>query len=338
MVKVGVIGLGMMGTTHLDVYNNRDDVEVVAVSDIDDDRLHGRTIAAGNVDGQAQGGFDFASVKKYDEGKKLIRNKHIELVDVCLPTPLHMDFGRRVLKAGKHLMVEKPVARTYREAKRFIDAAEKAERFSMVGQCIRFWPEWAWLKQAIDEQRYGRVLAAHFRRVSQHPGAPFYLDGEACGGALLDLHVHDVDFIQYCFGLPKSVSSIGYSKQSGAIDHVLTRYDYEAIPVVVAEGGWAMADGFGFCMQYSVNFERATVEYDMAGSPTLKVIEAGKPPEHPQVDSRMGYELEIDYLLGCIKSGRRPENATIASAAQAVKIAEAEAKSVQTGRSVKISA
>ena len=111
MTRVGVIGLGMMGNTHLDVYAKRDDVEVVAISDLLPDRLSGETVVGGNVEGQAQGGFDInrPGLKKYDEGKKLIKDKSIELVDICMPTHLHVEYARRALKAGKHVLVEKPV-------------------------------------------------------------------------------------------------------------------------------------------------------------------------------------------------------------------------------------
>ena len=336
MIKVGVIGLGMMGTTHLDVYSKRDDVEVVAISDIDPDRLHGRAMAAGNIEGQAEGQFDFDKVKKYDEGKKLLRNKQLDLIDVCLRTPQHMDFGRRVLRSGRHLMVEKPLARTARDAMKLVVESEKAIGFTMVGQCMRFWPEWVWLKQAIDEKRYGKVMSAQFRRVSDHPGGPFYTDGDACGGALLDLHVHDTDFVHFCFGIPTGVNSIGYSKITNKIDHVVTQYIYDDVPLVVAEGGWAMADGFGFHMQYTINFERATAQYDMDAEDSLVLIEPGQDPKPIDAGPGMGYEHEIDYFINCIKSGQRPTTVTPNEAAISVKIAEAEQKSVLTGRPVKV--
>ncbi len=82
MVRVGIIGLGMMGNTHLDVYAKRDDVEVVAIADMDPRRLSGEEKAGGNIEGQASGGFDINAkgLKKYDDGKKLIRNKNVDLV------------------------------------------------------------------------------------------------------------------------------------------------------------------------------------------------------------------------------------------------------------------
>lgn len=335
MIKVGVIGLGMMGNTHLDVYSKRDDVQVVAISDINPARLSGQERAQGNVKGQAQGNFDITTVKKYDEGKKLIRDKSIELVDICLTTPLHLEFAKAALKAGKHVMLEKPMGRTYREAAKLAAYAATTDRMIMVGMCMRFWPGWTWLKAAVEKGTYGKVCAAHFRRVASHPGGPFYSDGAACGGAALDLHIHDVDFIQHAFGMPKAVRSAGYSKLTSAIDHLATRYEYDHIPLVTAEGGWVMSTGFPFTMTYTVNFERATASFDLAAPNPLTLYENGQATPI-QLDPKMGYELEIDYLINCIKTGQKPTVVTLESAANSVKIVEAELKSVQTGRPVAI--
>ena len=338
MIRVGVIGLGMMGATHLDVYARHDDVEVVAISDLNPRRLSGEELAIGNIDGQAEGGFDIrnAKVKRYDEGKKLIRNKHLDLVDVCLPTPLHVSYAQLALRKGLHVMVEKPVGRTYRDAKKLIEAAAAANGFTMVGMCMRFWPGWTWLKEAVVNQTYGRVRSACFRRVTSHPGGPFYSDGEACGGALLDLHVHDIDFIYYLFGVPQKVFSVGYSTITSAIDHIVTQYEYDEVPIVVAEGGWTMTEGFGFSMRYTVVFERATALFDVGAQTPLVLYEKDRQPQVIEVEPGLGYEHEIAYFLDCIDQGTPPSTVTAADAAVSVKISEAEARSALTRHSVKV--
>ena len=340
MTKVGVIGLGMMGGTHLDVYAKHDGVEVVAVSDLVPDRLSGKERAAGNVEGQAQGSFDFGvpGLAKYAEGKELIADPNVELVDICLPTPLHAEYGIAALEAGKHLLVEKPLARTASDAHRLVEAADKAPGLTMCAMCMRFWPGWTWLKEAVADKRYGRTLAATFQRVTSHPGGPFYSDGEMAGGALLDLHIHDIDFVQYLFGMPASVSSFGYSKETTHVDHVITRYEYQNGPLVVAEGGWALTAGYGFTMRYTVNFEQATAAFDAGAAKPLMLFEVGKEPKAIELAPAMGYELEIDYLLKCIDSSQAPSVVTLADAAKAVVIAEAEEQSVKTGQPAEIGA
>ena len=115
-VKVGVIGLGFMGQTHLDAYAKLEGVEVAALADRDPDRLEGKQQAAGNIEGANEGGFDYSKPKKYTDAMELIADPDIDAVDVCLPTPGHVLFGLKTLEAGKHLLLEKPIARTYADA------------------------------------------------------------------------------------------------------------------------------------------------------------------------------------------------------------------------------
>ena len=336
MINVGVIGMGMMGSTHLDVYSKRDDVRIAAVSDINEDLLHGRAQASGNIEGQASGGIDLTDVTKYDEGMKLIKDKSLDLIDICLWTPLHLDYARAALRKGRHVLLEKPVARTYRDAKKLVAAAAKAKGLSMCGMCMRFWPGWDWLKDKIASGEFGKVTAAHFRRWGGYPGGPFYSNAEAAGGAMLDMHIHDIDFIYHCFGLPQAVTSKGFAKYSGDPDHVITRYDYDDGPLVVAEGVWVNDQDWPFRMRYDVTFERATAVFDLGAESQLTVFTETAPPQPIPLDDAMGYEREIDYFVNCIKSGTPPTVVNFAQAAESLKMYEAEYKSVQTGRPVKV--
>ena len=337
-INVGVIGLGMMGATHLDAYATLPQARVAAVADPNPDLRSGKASASGNIEGQAQGGVDLSSAAQYADGYELIADPNVEAVDICLPTPLHLDFALAAMEAGKHVLIEKPLARTAEDAQRLVEAAaQHPEQIVMPAMCMRFWPGWDWLKQAIDAGTYGPVRAAHLRRVSPHPGGAFYRDGDACGGAILDLHIHDTDFVQWCFGPPAAVSSRGYAKVTDRVDHVFTdyRYDVPDAPGVTAEGGWAMADGFPFNMQYTVNFEQATVVFDLSASEPLTLYHEGK-AQPIDLPKGMGYEHEIRYFIECIAAGRQPERGTAADAARAVAIVEAEAQSIRDGQPVAV--
>jgi len=337
-VKVGVIGLGMMGNTHLDVYAECEGVEVVAVADRSPDHLSGKAFAGGNIEGQAKGGFDLktAELARYTEADELINDPNVDAVDICLPTPAHVPFGIMALEAGKHLLIEKPLARNSEDAKKLVEAAAKSDKVAMPAMCMRFWPGWTWLKEAVDNKTYGKVLGATFRRVSSHPQGPFYSNGAACGGAALDLHIHDTDFIQHLFGAPKAVTSVGYSKATDEFDHIVTQYGYDDVPLVVAEGSWSMADGSPFSMRYCVNFENATAVFDLAAEHTLTLTEPGKDPTPIELESGMGYDHEIKYFVDCINAGRSPKRVTLADAAMAVRIIEAEVQSARNGKTVSL--
>lgn len=343
-LNIGVIGLGMMGQTHLDAYVKLPGVKVVAVADFDEDKLSGKTTAGGNIEGQAQGGFDFATpgLKKYRDGKDLIADTDIDIVDICVPTPGHLPVGLASLLAGKHTLIEKPLARTYEQASQLAAAAEEAwekhHAVSMCAMCMRFWPGWDWLKDAVENQTYGKIQAAAFRRVASFPGGPFYSNGEASGGALLDLHIHDSDFIRYCFAPGVNVDEFdlnvqGYSKITGQPDHILTTYRMPAAThgiaddaLIYAEGSWAMAEGFEFSMRYTVNFEHATADFDLArGEHSVRLYQDGKTtqPDLPGAGT-LGYDHALAYFTDCVRNGKQANRVTLRDAAESIRLVECE--------------
>lgn len=337
MINVGVVGLGTMGQTHLDAYTRVPGARVVAIADKDAARLSGKAGARGNIPGQSKGGYDLSDAARYTDGLELINDPNVRMVDLCLVTPLHARFAVAALEAGKHVLIEKPLARTSQEAQRIIDAEAESSATAMCAQCMRFWPGWSWLKQAVESGRYGKVLSATFLRFGEAPDAPFYLDGQLSGGGALDLHIHDTDFVHHLFGMPGEVRSVGYTQISGAIDHLTTFYRYDGIPHVVAEGGWVAHKGFGFRMRYAVVFERATASYEFGKDKPLTLVEPGKGAVAVELDPGMGYEYQAAYFVDCIAKGEKPVRSSVGDAAGSLRILEAEVESVGTGVAVPLS-
>ncbi len=333
-VTVGVIGLGMMGNTHLDAYAKNPHAKVIAVADANPDLLHGRTSAKGNLDGLAQNSFDLSTVKKYSEGLDLINDPEIQAVDICLPTFLHKKYALAALAAGKHLLLEKPVARTYADSVEIVEAAKKSGKIAMPAMCMRFWPGWNWLKQAVDSKVYGGVLSATFKRIGAQPGGRFYQNGALCGGAHLDIHIHDTDFVTFLFGMPKAVTSFGYSRLSGEIDHTVSQFHYHHVPVVIAEGGWWKPMGQPFQMQYVVNFEKATAMFDISAKDPLVVYQEGKEPEVVKLSGKLGYDNEIDYFISCVRDGKQPTVVNLQHGADTARLIEAEDRSIASRSTV----
>jgi predicted dehydrogenase len=330
MIRVGLIGFGFMGQTHWRCYEKlKDHAKIVAVADIDPRRRAGDITGTWGNLGEGAQKVDFTGVAGLADWKELIARKDVDMVDICVPTPLHAEMAIGALGAGKHVLCEKPLARTLQQAQAIASAAKQASGYFMPAMCIRFWPEWAWVKQAITEKRYGKVLSASFLRQATVPPG-WYGDGKQSGGALLDLHVHDTDFVCFLFGKPKAVSSRGYVKMSGAIDHINTHYHFDDVPCVVADGGWGFTPPYAFRMRYTVNFENATADYDLARPDPLIVFEKGeaKPVKCEAIDGWLG---EIGYFLKCIAEKTRPTTVTADDAALAVQVCEAEARSVSRG-------
>lgn len=338
-VNVGVIGLGFMGLVHIKAYKQIPGARIVAVADAFKQPVNGVIPGVGGnvTDGDALK-LD-PGVKAYGSAAELIANADVQLVDICVPTPEHVTLSLAALKAGKHAVCEKPLARTSAQCRQVVRAAARAKTYFMPAMCMRFWPGWDWLKQAMARKRYGKVLAARFRRVSGPPGwskANYFKGGES-GGALLDLHIHDTDFVQFCFGRPKAVFSQGLSRFSGAVDHVVTQYVVKGGATVSAEGSWLMSGAHPFTMKYTVNFEKATAEFDISrGAQALRLYEDGKPMQTVKLEGVDGYVGELSHMIESIRRKRPPTTVTAQDGLSAVEICEAEEQSVLTGKLVKL--
>jgi len=342
-IGVGVIGLGFMGATHIAAYraahaagfSNR----LVAVCDPDPDRRAGRIEARGNIDTQdgEQRLFDPDGVAASETPGALLDNPDVDLVSVCTYTDTHVDLALAALAAGKHVLVEKPIALRRLDAQRLAEAALAASgRICMPAMCMRFWPGWDWLARVLVEGRYGAVREARFRRVGPMPGwaNEFYGDVSRSGGALFDLHVHDADFVRWCFGAPEAVSC------SGNLAHVTTTYDFGAGgPRVIAEGGWREDDDAPFEMGFEVTFERAVARYVFGETPRLTLLEdhVSTPVELAAGD---GYDGEVRHLLAAIAAADDGEAPTpgdmLADAVDVTAMLEAELESLQAGAPVRL--
>lgn len=334
-VNVAVVGLGFMGVMHIKSYQQLPGVRIVAVCDAVRLPVDG---VLGGVTGNIGGGDTInlgKDIRTYRQLEDLLKDAEVDLVDLCVPTAFHASSAIASLQAGKHVLCEKPLARTSAIARDIVNAAKSARGFFMPAMCMRFWPGWAWLKELAEKNTYGKILAARFRRVSSPPGwsRDSYFKGGDSGGALLDLHIHDTDFVQFLFGRPTSVYSSGLSRFSGAIDHVVTQYQVPGGATVYAEGSWLLTSGFS--MSYTINFERATVDFDSArGADALQVSEEGQPTRVQKLDATDGYIEELRHFITSIQSGKPPTVVTAQDGLSAVEICEAEEKSVQTGQVV----
>jgi predicted dehydrogenase len=340
MINIGIVGLGFMAATHIRALRQVEGARVAALCNPSGRHLDGDfTNVAGNVGATDPVKLDLSGVRTTRQFADLLNDPAIAAIDICAPTRAHEELAVAALRAGKHVLCEKPLARTTDSARRIVEAARGAAGIFMPAMCLRFWPEWAWLKEAIASGRYGRVLAARFRRVAEPPGwgKNTFFNGAESGGGLFDLHVHDTDFVQYCFGRPQRVFSTGYSKITDAIDHVVTQYEVASNAIVHAEGTWAMCPGFGFNMSYTVNFEHATADYDIARGPeALRVATGTQPAQVLQCPGGDGYIGELRHFTEAIRAGRQPTVVTADDGLASVEICAAEELSVKERRIVSL--
>lgn len=344
-VRVGVIGLGFMGRTHLDIHLNNPRAELTAYCDFDPNRTKGSlTTGGGNVGTTKQLNIDPAKVKAYHEPDDLINDPNVDAVDICLPTYLHADIAIKALKAWKYVLCEKPLTVDLKEADRIVAASKKSKGFIMPAHCMRFWPEWDWLKKAIVSKEFGKVHSATFKRFAAAPGwsaKNWILNPKLSGAALFDLHIHDADFVRFAFGDPQAVFSVGNGGKStrDGVDHVITSYLFKNPKlVVVAEGGWNADTSYPFTMRYTVVFDKATADFDASREGRTLVLHRANTKEADviKVSPLNGWQLEIDYFLQCVENKKKPKLITVEDARKSLALVHAEAKSIRERKIIKL--
>ena len=331
-VGVAVVGLGGMGNTHLRGLLRNRNVDVVAVCDNDPDKLCGELLGPqADTHTREFGVIDPGKVKRCSDFSELLLDNDIEMIDLCVPTNLHSKMTCQALQSGKHVFCEKPMGLNHKETARMIEAAEKAGKKLMIGQCLRFWPEYILLKDMIDDGRFGKVNSAVFRRFGAFPdwsGNGWMSDVKRSGSAVLSLHIHDTDTVLWFFGKPKGVSSFGQVGRDGGLQHVMTNYLYKDIPMICAEGGWLPGD-VPFTMTVKIVFESATVKYDLNNYPTMVIYHADGTEEPADVPVGYGHDDELAYFVNCIQENIPPHRCLPKDSAMSVRIVEAELESAR---------
>ena len=289
MNRVGIIGLGFMGGVHLRNWQTADGAQVVAVCDANPISTEAKQ---GNIDAGSDP-LDLEGLAIHTDVAEMLAAESLDVVSIALPTHLHKAVSIQCLEAGVHVLCEKPMALNTADCDAMIAAAKKAGRHLMVAHCIRFWPEYAWVKKAVESGEYGVVVAADFSRLTDAPAwadDSWLADPSKSGGIALDLHIHDLDFIQYLFGTPSAVRSVGTR-------HVQTQVDYADGRAITATASWAMPKSFGFQMSFKIMLEKAALVFD---GTVLKVYPDEGEPFVPEVAGGDGYKGEITYFAGLL--------------------------------------
>jgi len=339
MIKVGQIGLGFMGRMHFNVLRGSEGVKITSLCDINPEK-HGRSwlVGEGNIDDPRQSAnVDLSSIQFYTDGLEMIEKADTDLIVVTCPTFLHSKFAVAALKAGKDVICEKPMAIDTQEADAMLDAANETGKLLFVAQCVRFWPDYVVAREIINSKTYGKVRAAILRRMGGVPTygwENWYMDGKRSGGTLLDLHVHDIDYVQNLFGVPQRVTSAGtvdVSCTNGAVDHVVTQYHYPDGPTVTAQGSWYIGP-VPFEMSFIITLEKATLVYDSSGGTKLTIFLPDGTKQQPELPEGDGYSNEIAYFLNTINRRQEPTLMPPVEARNNIAIAMAERESVITGK------
>ncbi|GGD56663.1 Gfo/Idh/MocA family protein [Paenibacillus nasutitermitis] len=330
MLKVGLIGFGFMGHMHLENYVRLQaegvPVELVAICDLRIEELKNAKVE-GNIATDTQI-TDLSRYRLYADIEDMLSSEQLDIVSIALPTYLHAEITCDLLGRGYHVLCEKPMALNSVEGKRMIAAAEQSGKKLQIGQCLRFWPAYEYLKETVDSGRFGAATGGYFFRGGATPEGWFRVK-ELSGGAMLDMHIHDTDVINWIFGMPEKVQSLSRNIVPGSgYDIVSTNYSYEDGKVLNAQCDWTLQGDFGFSMVYRVNFEGGNLVFE---NNEVKVNPNDAPGFIAELSPDMGYYREIRYFVESIINGTSITVAEPQSTLASLEILEAEILSADRG-------
>ncbi|MCG3126822.1 MAG: Myo-inositol 2-dehydrogenase [Phycisphaerae bacterium] len=336
----GICGLGFMGRTYFGHLQQHAEAHVTAVFDEREENRRGEWLeATGNIARAGGQRVAMEGVRAYAALEHLLNDPSVDVVAVTLPTPLHGATVCAALQAGKHVICEKPMALKLRDCDRMIAAAQRCRRTLMIAQCIRFWPQYEAIQSLVDGGEIGAIRFASLRRVGPPPTystGNWLMDHLQSGGALFDLHIHDVDFAHHLLGVPQSVSAVGCRGPSGGIDHVVATHRYDDGRYALLEGGWVFTPPWQFDMAITVVGERGTLAWSMRGGPEVLAFESASEPRRIAVDGATGWTRELDYLIDCLHGGAPVARCLPESSRVSIGLALLEQRSVETGRAWRV--
>ena len=309
-----------MGSTHLKALRGIPAATLAAVCSQDEKQLSGDLSAIqGNLGGPGEI-FDFSSVTKYRDIPALLADPGIDAVDICLPTNLHSRTALAALRAGKHVLVEKPMALTGALADEMVVEANGCGKLLMGAQVLRFMPAYRALADSLASGEFGQVRAALFRRRCAAPAWSKWLgDAALSGGGVFDLLIHDVDMCVKLFGVPQAVSATGFEDTRNGVDAITAAFHYRDIPSVIVTGGWHHRKSYPFSMEYTVLTDGGTFEYNSASKQASLHLASGEPGLLP-LPGQDGFEAELAYFVECCVTGRKPDLCPPEESAAAVKL------------------
>ena len=314
MNKLGaaVIGTGFWGKNHARVYNEIEETDLLAVCDIDADR--------------AKAVAEQYGAKSYSNLRKMLQDKNIDLVSVCTWSTSLAKVAAEAAKAGKHVLVEKPMAANVKEATRLFETAQKQQVHLTVGFLMRFIPGLQQIKKAVDGKTIGDLVCATAKRVSQWP--------ERIGdvGVVKDIAIHDIDAMLYLF----NEDPIAVYAKTGAMRHKRFE-DYAQLLLTFERGKTAFIEA-NWLTPYKtrtlvVTGSDAIMSLDYI-TQELK-IENVKETVQPRQTIVEPLKLELRHFANCVLEKEKPL-ITGLDGMKALKIAEAALKSSTTGKIVKL--
>jgi predicted dehydrogenase len=330
VLRVAILGLGFIGRAHGDAYARLPNVKLVAVGGCRAERL--------------QRWKEPYPIQFYRDPDALLHGAVADVVDICLPTFLHEEFVTKAANQGMHVICEKPLALTVAEVDRMLAVVGRTGVTFMVAQVLRFFAHYTKCRELVQEGTLGDVFFASASRLAEPPQwADWFCDPKKSGGALFDLHVHDLDYLVNLFGLPLSVFANGLQTDAGCWDQVVSLLSYPTKKISI-EASYQMPKGWPFTSTLRFMGTCGALEYRFRVDGNVDLIDRAQhslilyPNEgratYFDLDDPDPYLTELKYFVDMVQRGEKTHAVPPEQVRNVIAVLEATKHSLETGKAV----
>lgn len=318
MVRIGMVGSGFMAETHLDAYSGIDGAEVVAVAapNTAEEFVDERGLAA----------------EAYGSVEELLDGATVDAVDVCSPTPTHRPVVTAAAERGVDAFCEKPIAGSLDDATAIEEAVSEAGITLAVGHVLRFFPQYERARETVESSGIGDPGVARARRRSPFPSwghGNWYADRDRSGGVLVDLAIHDLDYLRWVFGDVERVFARRSVWTEGEHGHVTLRFENGAAATV--DASWGLPPGQELDSSFELAGDDGLVEFDGDAAALTVRTEEGTLVTNPVAAD--GYRRQLAAFVECVERESEPA-VTADDAIAALRLSLAANRSAETGQPV----
>ena len=284
------------------------------------DKVNGQigNFSSGEIDANT-----ILNVPAYKTLHECLKNQEIDAVHICVHTDLHYEMATEAMSRGLHVFLEKPFCLRIEEGRLLIALAKQNKVKLMVGHVVRFMEPYRKLKEWIDTKQFGDLKFISLSRFTGLPSWGQWKEKQqsygSSGGALFDLIIHDIDFLNYVLGTPLKIDSNCYAGALSSQDYVSAHWYYKGVRAKV-EGGNTFHSSFPFQAGYLAQFENASAVYSSRLPHYIQICNDEKIDEVPAGDAGEGFYQEIDYFASCIENSTEPLECTPESSLKTIEL------------------
>jgi len=326
MINLGIAGLGYIGQVHLEASRKVPGAQVLAAASLEPAKTRSR----------------FPDLQIYPSFQELVRDDRLDAVIIGLPTDLHEKAAVMAAECGRHILCEKAMALDAGSARRMLESADAHHRILMVAHVLRFWPQYARIKELVDAGEIGSVISVAAYRLSKYPPwMDWFRDPARSGGTLLDLEIHDVDFVHWILGHPQSVYTVGIQSPAGAWDHVHTTLNYPHAKASI-EASSLMPDSFPFSTRLLVVGTQGALEYTFrvganvqereSAAHFFRLYKSDGAESEPATSTEDPYVAQLRYFVECVADGQPPRLCPPEESYQVMRVMSALRQSAESGQ------